>query len=391
MDPATGGPPAVVMRLAAAQAAMGLDIHTLAYGLRDAAPRLAKSVARVPLIEQVRQHYLPDLTLLERLLPLNAKRECHRLTAGVDLVHVHGIWDHLVRVACSTAQRNGVPYVVTPHSPFALPDFGSLSAKNIKKRFAWAISYRSMLAGAKFIHALTEDERTQIDRLNLDVPVVVAPNGIFLEEIDPLPPPRTFRAAHPEIGDDPYVLFLGRLHAQKGLDILAPAFAKVLETIPRARLVVAGPDYGARQAFIGQINRLGVSSRVHVVGPLFDEQKYAAYVDAACFCLPSRQEGFSVAILEALACGCPAVISTSCHFEDVEKYGAGRVVDSQASSYVDSLQEFLSDPTARNKASTAGRAFVCSHYGWSRSAEIIMSQYLMTSGASLSSIHSSVP
>ena len=72
---------------------------------------------------------------------------------------------------------------------------------------------------------------------------------------------------------------------------------------------MAGPDEGARGEFEQRIAQAKLTHRVHVVGPLYGRDKFEALVDAACFCLPSRQEGFSIAITEALACSVPVVIS----------------------------------------------------------------------------------
>jgi glycosyltransferase involved in cell wall biosynthesis len=164
-----------------------------------------------------------------------------------------------------------------------------------------------------------------MEPLKIKAPIEVISNGINFDEIQPLPKLGSFRNQHTELQNDPFILFLSRLHYKKGLDVLAETFAQVAAKHPTVRLVVAGPDDGARDDFERRVKTAGLAERVHLVGPIYGKAKYEAIVDAACFCLPSRQEGFSVAIIESLAVGCPVVITEGCHFPEVAEVGAGIV------------------------------------------------------------------
>jgi glycosyltransferase involved in cell wall biosynthesis len=165
------------------------------------------------------------------------------------------------------------------------------------------------------------------------------------------------------------------LHFKKGLDYLADAFALAANSVPRLRLVVAGPDDGAREPFVQQIARLGLTDRTHVVGPLYGGDKIAAFVDAAAFCLPSRQEGFSVAVTEALACGIPVVISDQCHFPEVQEVGAGRVVPCDAKATGDALSQVLADASAAQRMGDAGAKLIRERFTWPKVAELTMKTY----------------
>jgi glycosyltransferase involved in cell wall biosynthesis len=114
---------------------------------------------------------------------------------------------------------------------------------------------------------------------------------------------------------------------------------------------------------------------VHIVGPLYGRDKIAALVDAACFCLPSRQEGFSLAVTEALACGVPPVISQACHFPEVAEVGAGEVVPLEAGAVAAALARVLSDPQRHDRMAAAGRELVASRYTWSRVAAQTVEAY----------------
>jgi glycosyltransferase involved in cell wall biosynthesis len=242
----------------------------------------------------------------------------------------------------------------------------SLRQSRWKKRAALAVAHRRLLNGAARLHLGNADEERLIRPLRLTAPRVIVPNGVTPPA--DWPPAGAFRATRPELGGDPFVLFLSRLHPKKGLDLLAEAFAAVAGRVPGVRLVVAGPDDGSRADFEARVAWLRVADRVHLVGPLYGADKWAALRDAACFCLPSRQEGFSVAILEALACGRPAVVTENCHFPEVGTAGAGVVTRLDARAVADGLIAVLSDPAAADRMGAAGRGLVAERYTWGRVA-----------------------
>lgn len=382
LDPAAGGPPVVAVRLGAAQAAMGHDVWIVAYERHQAKERIAKSYGSIPGYDRVKVVALHQHGLGERLLATEARADLKKLGAGAGVFHLHGVWDPILRAAASTARALRVPYVVTPHGMLDPWSLGQTTAKRLKKRVALAFGYRRMLDGAAFIHALNADEARLLDPLRLRAPREVFPNGIFIEEFDDLPAPGEFRKARPEIGDDPFVLFLSRLHFKKGLDYLVDAFAQIRAKHPALRLVVAGPDDGYRATLEQRIADRKVADRAHVVGPLYGEEKLAALVDSALFCLPSRQEGFSMAITEAMACRLPVVVSDQCHFPEVAEAGAGRVVPCDASRTAAAMDEILADSGLARGMGAAGRELVEQRFTWRKIAEGMVSAYERRSVAS---------
>lgn len=353
LDPAAGGPPQVVARLAAAQASLGHDVAIVSDDRHEQLIAISQMTEKVPGYDQVKQVINVGQSEIRAMIT-------HR-----DILHVHGVWDTMVRKATFYARGAGVPYVMMPHG---MLDPWCLQQKKWKKRLALMLVYKRILNRAAFLHALNRDEAKLIEPLRLRCPVEVIPNGIFIEEIQPPPEEGRFRARYPQIGDRPFVLFLSRLHYKKGLDILAQAFGMVVQALPDAHLVVAGPDDGAKDAFEQQVAKLGIGERVHLVGPLYGSEKYEALRDADCFCLPSRQEGFSVAILEALACGTAVVITENCHFPEVAEAGAGLVVPFDNQILMESILKILSEPQLAQGMGDAGYRLVCETYTWGKIA-----------------------
>jgi glycosyltransferase involved in cell wall biosynthesis len=284
------------------------------------------------------------------------RREEHRF----DVVHIHGVWQPTLTALLGQARRRGLPYVITPHGMYAR---WSLQQKPWKKRLAFALSWRRLTAHAGFVHALTAAEAADFRALGLATPVEVVPNGFFLEEMGELPPAGTFHAAHPELGGRRYILFLARLHYVKRVDLLVRAFAKVAAAAD-VDLVLAGPDCGSKPEIEALVRSLDLTSRVHLPGPLYGAEKYAAMVDALCFCQSSVYETFSMSILEAMACGLPPVITRGCNFDEVGNAGAGLVVDGGDDELAQALLRFCTDATARAEAARKSRALVVEKYTW---------------------------
>lgn len=361
LDPSAGGPPVVAVKLATSQAQLGHEAHVLGYRVPDAEDDVRALLNEVPDSRLLELHYLPEETPRERLLGTNAGRVSRTLLPRFDVVHLHGVWEALLVRVASEARRAGIPYVVTPHG---MLDPWSLSQSATKKRAALFTSHGKMLDRAAFLHVLNDDERALLAPLRLRCPSEIIPNGVFESEVTDLPAPGTFRAEHPVLGDSPYVLFLSRLHFKKGLDHLADAFALLAPRLPNLRLVVAGPDGGAKADFEKRIAAANLGDRVHLVGPIYGRMKSAALVDAAAFCLPSRQEGFSMAITEALGTGIPCVVSHACHYPQVQTADAGYCTDLDPQQVADALFKVLSDPARSAQMGANGRELVLSQFTW---------------------------
>ena len=363
LDPDWGGPPMVVTRIACAQAAHGHDVGILSYEAPHCEDTITELFEKIPGHEGAWRETVGIRGLMDRIRASSVTAWCDANLDGVDYMHVHGVWEPILPAAAAAARQRNIPYALIPHG---MLDPWCLEQKRLKKKMALMMGYRAMLNGAAFLHMLNRDEHELIEPLRLTPPQEIIPNGIFLEELADLPEPGAFYDAHPELDGTPFILFLSRLHYKKGLDYLADAFAEFCQSEGESHLVVAGPDGGAQEDFEQRIADAGIGDRVHVVGPMYGAMKMAALVDAACFCLPSRQEGFSIAITEALACRLPVVITKACHFPEVEEVNAGRATELNGSAVAQALLEVMGDAELRSSMGEAGHELVKSRYTWSK-------------------------
>ena len=372
LNPDAGGPPMIAARLAAAQAGLGHDVHIITHTEPAGGVGACVALRGVPNLGKVKITELGPASAWERWSGGPLRPKLREAVAAAGAVHLHGVWESILRMAAKEARKSGTPYFILLNG---MLHPWSLRQKATKKKIALALGYRRMLNGAAALHLGNQSEQRLIVPLGLKTRGVLIPNGVFLDELRPLPAPGRFHAAHPELKGEPFVLFLSRLHYKKGLDILAEAFAIAAKAHRQLQLVVAGPDDGARGPFEKQIELLGLGSRVHVVGPVYGRDKLAAFVDAACFCLPSHQEGFSLALTEALACGAPAVISQGCNFPEVARARAGEVLPLDPQAFGDAMVRIASYPAVRQNMSEAGQRLIESRYTWPRIAKQTIAAY----------------
>ena len=372
INPATGGPVKSVSSLAVAQAMQGHDVTLACYVEPDHEihkEQIAESHQGMAslCIEGIKME-----GVAEKVFAVNVRKMCDRLFRHVDVVHVHGIWRPFNISACRMAIRSSKKLVITPHG---MLDPWSMSQRYIKKFISMKLIWKKLLKSAFFVHALNADEARLMRPLGLTAPVRVFPNGVFPEHYMHLPDPSKFRDAYPQLGKHPYVLFLSRLHYKKGLDYLIEAFAELCESNADVHLVIAGPDGGMLDGIKRWISEKHLERRVHIVGSLHGELKWSALVGAECFCLPSRQEGFSMAICEALIAKVPVVISEQCHFPEVAEVNAGIIVPLTAEAISQGLERAVSDMTWREQARLAGHNLMVSRFDWRNIASEMLTSY----------------
>lgn len=292
-------------------------------------------------------------------------------------VHIHGLWEGSTWAAVRAARRAGRPYVISAHGmlePWALRN------KRWKKEVYAALFERGHVAGATALHALTEAEVEDYRRFGARQPIAVIPNGVTIPD---RVGPELFLAQHPGLRGKRVVLFLGRIHFKKGLDLLVEAWSQVAGAHPDARLVLAGPDFeGTRAVVERQIAERGVGASVCFTGMLRGAEKWSAMAAAEAFVLPSYSEGLSVSALEAMGMGLPVILTTHCHLPEAARAGAGWEIPSEAAALTSVLQQLLRNPTAENRAMGAnGQRLVRERFRWSVVGAEMRAVYTWAAGA----------
>jgi glycosyltransferase involved in cell wall biosynthesis len=379
-----GGPPVKVRALSEALARRGHQVTVLTadWGLEE---RLGEKIAeqgtdRSPFgwrreENGVQTIYLPTW-LKYRAVSWNpaVKRFLRARLRNFDVVHIFGLYDLLGPPVAAECRRYGIPYVVEPIGMFR-PIIRSFHLK----RMYHSLLGGTMLSGASFLIATSEQEQAELASAGLaQQRIVQRRNGVQVPAN--LPPRGEFRKAHGIATDTKLVLFLGRLSDKKSPDLLLRSFAKLPSEIQgkSTELAFVGPDENGMQARLAEMTReLGLASlasRVHFVGALFERDKWAAYVDADVFVLPSQNENFGNTAAEAAATGTPVIVTKECGIAPLLSDGAALVVTHDGESIFRAIQRVLTEPDLHARLSAGCREAV-TRLGWEEPAVAMEALY----------------
>jgi glycosyltransferase involved in cell wall biosynthesis len=282
------------------------------------------------------------------------------------IVHFHGLWQAHTRRGARVARAAGVPYLIAAHG---MAEPWALRHKRWKKQIYLTLVESKNLRRASCLHALSLPEIDHLRAIAPWTPICFIPNGVDLDRFEDLPRRSWLEAEYPELTGKFLLLFFGRLHVKKGLDLLADALGTLAPDHANIHLLVAGNDDGAWAPFRARMACLGQSERVTYLGHVNGERARQVWAATDAFVLPSYSEGFSMAILEALACRLPCVITTSCHFPELAAAGGAIVVPPERDAVTRGLRDLLErTPGERRALGAIGRRLIEENYTWDKQA-----------------------
>lgn len=291
----------------------------------------------------------------------------HRLNddiQSIDIVHNHSLWEFPNHYASASAARTDTPVTFTIHG--TLEPWAIRRSRWKKRLIGWLYQNRD-LRRATCLHTNSFSEIAGLREYGLKNPVAVVPNGVDLKPFDRQVDGPRFRQALGISNDQRIVMFLSRLHEKKGLAHLIQAWRSLVQgkSLREWQLVIVGPDDGFEQQTRGMVADYGLDSRVNFAGPLQGDSKIEALASADVFVLPSFSEGFSMAVLEAMAASLPVLITPGCNFDEVGSRHAGLVVPPTAQETADGLRQLMSISDAdRQRMGMIGRSMVENDFTW---------------------------
>jgi glycosyltransferase involved in cell wall biosynthesis len=354
-----GGPIRSVHALATSLVGRGHEVHVFTSSV-DGPSDLDVPLAQPVNLDGVQVRYFP-VRFMRRLywcpsLARALREEIH----SFDVVHLHSVFLWPTAAAARIAKRANIPYIVSPRGMLGTQVIRNKS-RLLKTAWIRLIEQRT-IGDSAAVHVTADLEREEIQALGLRTPNFhCVANGV------------TWPASRSSLADGPfstlakpYALFLSRIDAKKGLDRLIAAW----RWVPELTLLIAGNDESGYRL---QLERIaaehGLQNRIRFLGMVSDEHKWALYENAAMFILPSYSENFGNVVAEAMAMGCPVIVTPEVGLASlVRESGAGEVVDGEPRALAEAVRALLHDSTRRRLMGERGRFAASRHLSWESAA-----------------------
>jgi glycosyltransferase involved in cell wall biosynthesis len=272
-------------------------------------------------------------------------KQIRELALAHDAVIIHGLWQYHAFATWRALYGTDIPYFVYPHGMLDPWFKRAYPLKHLKKLLYWTLADHRVLRDAQAVLFTTESERilAHASFPFYQVREQVVGYGTSLPPNSPHSQLDAFYIQFPQLRHHRLLLYLGRIHPKKGLDLLLVAFSRVAFEDPLLHLVIAGPDQVGLQQSLEQLAySLGISNRITWTGMLSGDAKWGAYRAAELFCLPSHQENFGIVVAEALATGTPVMVATPVNIsQDVHDHHAGLVHPDTHAGTSNSLRSWM--------------------------------------------------
>ena len=288
------------------------------------------------------------------------KAEC--ATGTVSMLHNHGMWMMNAVYPAWVARGASLPLIQSTRGAFT--EWAMSWGSKLKPLF-WRLLQEPAMRAVTCFHATAESEYEDIRRLGFRQPVAVIPNGIDI----PASAPKSGTGART-------LLYLGRIHPNKGFDVLIPAWRAVQDQFPEWQLRIVGNDNDGYQARVEElVAKLG-ARRVAFTGPAYGDAKTLEYREADLFVLPSYSENFGMTVAESMAAGTPVIVGKGAPWSDVVREHAGWWVDVEVGALADAFREALSMPHQElADRGSRGRAWMARSFGWPDIAQRMAETY----------------
>lgn len=286
----------------------------------------------------------------------NLKQECK----DSQIIQTNSLWQFPNIIPEYARRQTEAKFVILPRgtlSPYAL------SLSSYKKKLTMMLGQRTALKKADMFIATCHKEYEDIRNFGLSQPVAVIPNGLDLPQ-------------DVEVEKTKTVIFLGRIHKVKGIDILIDAW-KNIESCGKFNdwdLVIAGPT--SSEYAQEMIRRAAGLKRVSFAGEVKGEAKNRMLAQSAIYVLPTHTENFGISVGEALACGTPVVTTTGAPWSGLVDNDCGLWIDLSVENLTRALEDMMSRPMDElARMGRNGRSWMQRDFSWDEIARKTLQAY----------------
>lgn len=318
-----------------------------------------------PSFQQYTIHAHPAWPLVPRIgISPHMHKALIKSAKTAQIIHNHSLWMLPNIYPASAVKGTRCRLVTAPRG--TLSEY-ALNRSRWLKMAVWAFGQGNVLRSSACLHATAEIEYREIRRKGLRAPVAIIPNGIEI------PPDQNHENNSKQ---SRRLLFLGRIHPKKGIDVLLYAWSVVERKYPDWELHIIGPD---NNGYLSQMRALAkdlLIERVVFPGPVYGSEKSRAYWSANLYVLPTHSENFGLTVAEALVHGVPAIVTNGAPWEGLEKENCGWWIDVGVEPLVECLREAMSKkPEDLAEMGMRGRQWMERDFSWDRIGKMMHKTY----------------
>lgn len=295
--------------------------------------------------------------------------------AQFNIVHIHTIYLYPTFIAAYWARKKNIPYIINPSG---MLDPVQINIRNsFRKKIYIKIIEELNVKNAVALHVASQYEKEQLHSFGFNVPIYQISRGLDIEEYSLSETTADFKDRYPQLRGKKIILFLGRVHPQKGLDLLIDAFSKLVLKQKNAYLVIVGPDeHRYTDQLKGKLKQLGLAQHAIFTGMLLGKEKLSALHSSDIFVLPSFVENFGLAVVEAMACKLPVIITDRVGLSPVVgEHKAGLVVGCDAEQIADAMVDLMDNEGKRRFLGENGRRLVSEKFTANSTADEMIRIY----------------
>lgn len=296
---------------------------------------------------------------------------------SIDLVHFHLIWFFDKNIIASALRKAGIPFIITTHGTYINPH--AYTGKRKIARWLYELRYLNM---ATEIHAITKEESVGLIHYGYKGKTFIVPNGLELDEI---PKQRSCNFFQ----DKPYkdkikLVWIGVMRKDKNIDSLIKAVSMLPQALKdKFVCILIGPDYKSNaNKYIALSKKLGCNNNFDLIGALYGQSKYDAIESSDAFVLPSFSEGFSLSLLDAMACAKPSLVTTGCGLNYFREKDFCIICEPSPERIALGLQELLNRKKEWIQMGRKARELVENIFNWSKIADTMIENYKRILGRS---------
>lgn len=291
---------------------------------------------------------------------VGAYKNIRKESRDAQIVQSNSMWQFPNFIQEFARRGSDAKSVIVPRgvfSPYAL------SISSWKKKIVLALGQRTALKKADMLIATCYKEYEDIRNFGLTQPVAVIPNGLKIPDL-------------PVVEKQKQLIFLGRIHKVKGVDLLVEAWRKIEGggKFKDWNLVIAGPtesDYS--QGVIAQASKL---KAVSFAGEIKGKEKEQLLTQSAIYVLPTHTENFGISVGEALACGTPVVTTTGAPWSGLIENDCGLWIDLSVENLTKALEDMMSRPMEDLvRMGQNGRRWIEGDFSWDEIARKTIRSY----------------